>query len=342
MGRSIRYIGSKTRIAEAIISLMRTPSKKGRLVDVFSGSGATSREAVIRGIPVLANDHLNCAVFLTAARLTGTEDVNFDKLGGYDQAIKHLNLVNPKAGYITRSYSPESVYHDGLERRYFSVNNAMKIDAVRAQIRGWESSGLIRPSEQVVLIADLLESTNAVANIAGTYGCFLKTWSPTSLARFDLTPRKLLPGSTAFDVSIEDAFAVKTSEHDVVYLDPPYTKRQYASYYHILETITLGDEPSISGVCGLRPWKHLASPFCYKRRARAAFVELIQGFEASEIYVSYSNQGQVPLDELVPALQTMGSVNVTDLGRFGRYRPNVTAMVNGSEVVEYLIHVSKN
>ena len=44
-----------------------------------------------------------------------------------------------------------------------------------------------------------------------------------------------------------------TTAADTVYLDPPYTKRQYAAYYHILETISLGDEPIVEGICGIRP-----------------------------------------------------------------------------------------
>lgn len=34
---------------------------------------------------------------------------------------------------------------------------------------------------------------------------------------------------------------------DIAYEDPPYTKRQYGAYYHILETIAIGDEPEITG-----------------------------------------------------------------------------------------------
>ena len=44
-----------------------------------------------------------------------------------------------------------------------------------------------------------------------------------------------------------------TTAADTVYLDPPYTKRQYAAYYHILEAISLGDEPIVEGICGIRP-----------------------------------------------------------------------------------------
>ena len=50
-------------------------------------------------------------------------------------------------------------------------------------------------------------------------------------------------------------FCVQTDVRDTVYLDPPYTKRQYAAYYHVLETLAYGDEPEVSGVTGLRPWE---------------------------------------------------------------------------------------
>ena len=58
------------------------------------------------------------------------------------------------------------------------------------------------------------------------------------------------------------------AESDVV-TRPADTKRQYAAYYHILETIAHGDEPVVEGITGLRPWKSKASDFCYKRRALA-------------------------------------------------------------------------
>lgn len=63
------------------------------------------------------------------------------------------------------------------------------------------------------------------------------------------------------EATVGDVFDVPNAAHDLVYLDPPYTKRQYASYYHILETVALGDEPEVKGVAGLRPWKNLASDF---------------------------------------------------------------------------------
>ena len=142
--------------------------------------------------------------------------------------------------------------------------------------------------------------------------------------------------------TVEDVFSVQVQENDVVYLDPPYTKRQYASYYHILETIALNDEPEVQGVCGLRPWKEKASPFCYKRRALSALINLIEQLPANCILLSYSDEGHVDLGALADALAVNGKLDVIPLKEIGRYRPNKTASANGSAVKEYLIRYTRN
>jgi len=134
-----------------------------------------------------------------------------------------------------------------------------------------------------------------------------------------------------------DVSLVKTFDTDIVYLDPPYTKRQYASYYHIHETIVCGDEPIVEGVSGLRPWKDKASVYCYKAKALDALVELIITQKAKRVLLSYSNEGHVRLSDLQQQLSKHGSVDIIDLGSIGRYRPNRTAVSNSSNVREYLV-----
>jgi len=126
---------------------------------------------------------------------------------------------------------------------------------------------------------------------------------------------------------------------DLVYLDPPYTKRQYASYYHILETITLNDRPDVEGVCGLRPWRHLASPFCYKRRALGAMLDLVRGLGARRVLISYSSEGHISVPELAEQLEGDFVVEVHEVMEIGRYRPNVAASTNGDSVVEFVVEV---
>ena len=65
-------------------------------------------------------------------------------------------------------------------------------------------------------------------------------------------------------------------EAPIIYADPPYTKRQYSAYYHILETIARNDRPEIGGKTGLRNWKEHSSRYCYRRSAGKALEELLE------------------------------------------------------------------
>jgi len=224
---------------------------------------------------------------------------------------------------------------------YFTEENAARIDGVRREIGAWGRNGSISVAEERLLIADLLLATNRVANISGTYGCFLSYWSPQSRAQLSLRPRRLLPKRVDVETSVSDVFDVDVKPEDLVYLDPPYTKRQYAAYYHILETITVGDEPEVSGVTGLRPWTEKASAFCYRTRALSAIVRLIRKQSARRVLLSYSDQGHVALEPLSEALASIGQLTVFPLRAVGRYRPNRVASDAGRPVTEYLLVVER-
>ena len=338
---SFRYIGSKARLVDAIHEHIGMPDG-GTFVDAFCGTGAVAEAASKAGWPVLVNDHLASSAIMALARVLSKEQVSFDALGGYINAINELNRSEPCAGFIWREYSPESKNHGDTERKYFTENNAKKIDGIRRQISAWENAGLINQSESHVLVADLLGAANRVANTAGTYGCFLSKWQRQSLDRLELSPRVIARNAPTATMSNGDVLDVSCSPEDTVYLDPPYTKRQYAAYYHILETIALGDQPVVEGVCGIRPWKHIASDYCYKVRAADALQKLVASIPARRIFLSYSTEAHVPLDVLGEALEGIGDVACHELESIGRYRPNRTASERGSEVGEVLFFVEKH
>lgn len=342
---TIRYIGSKTRIAAQIAGQIGGPvGSDGAFVDAFTGTGAIARAAADLGWNIRANDSLKAASILAAARLMSQKSVMFRELGGYHQALLELNNAAPQHGFIWRTYSPAS--EDGLRsvapRRYFTEANAAMIDAQRAMLTTWSDSGLLSQEEEWLLVADLLTAVNRVSNTAGTYGCYLRDWSRSALRPLCLVPRVLASDGPSFEVLNGDVSDVPVREQDVLYLDPPYTKRQYAAYYHVLETIAHGDEPEVSGVTGLRPWRNLASDFCYKTRALDALIGLISGTAARRVHLSYSSEGHVELGELVDALSRIGEVSVTWLADIGRYRPNAGAALSGASVSEYLLYIEKS
>jgi adenine-specific DNA-methyltransferase len=90
-----------------------------------------------------------------------------------------------------------------------------------------------------------------------------------------------------------------TSRVSAIYADPPYTRDHYSRFYHVLETISLGDEPQLSQVSigselrasrGLYRAERHQSPFCIKSEVHQAFRDLAQGAAKHDVplIISYS------------------------------------------------------
>lgn len=304
-----RYLGSKARLADWICSILGVPTTPhSRFVDLFSGTGIVSKKAATCGWSILANDHLRCAAIITKAQLATQRSCRFTHLGGYEAVVRELNALTGVEGFIWREYSPSGKSRSGHVRYYFTPENGARIDAIRGRVVDWKKAGDIAAEEEAVLIADLLAAANRVANIAGTYGCFLKLWQPNALRPLTIACRRLMQDHVRAEVHCADAKSVQTLPSDVAYLDPPYTKRQHAAYYHILETIALGDEPEVDGVTGLRPWRDRTSDFCYRSRAKAALREAVGRLSCSRILVSYSSDGHLHEEDVIEVLGEIGKV----------------------------------
>ena len=336
-----RYIGSKARIAHDIMTYIGGPNGASQeFLDAFSGTGAVASVAADLGWNVHVNDALPSATTIAVSRLLSESEVPFIGIGGYRKACEKLNKSRCE-GFFWKEYSPASLPFVGIERRYFSEDNASSLDGARRNIFRWFKAGLITTNEKTLLLATVISAMNEVANIAGTYGCFISHWTAQSQMKLKIKPLQLRKEPVSFSSSNLDVFDAVSSFDGTVYLDPPYTKRQYASYYHIMETLVSGDEPSVVGVSGLRPWKDKASMFCYKTKALDALVSLIGKARAKRIFLSYSDEGHVPLADLQKSLSSIGRVEIVPLGEIGRYRPNATACSNRDCVNEFLIDFNR-
>lgn len=334
----IRYIGSKARVVEEIAAILGEPADgDGAFVDGFCGTGVVAEAAAGLGWPIRLNDHLLSSVALAAARLFSPGDVPFTELGGYVAALGSLDSARPANGFFWQEYSPASPQG----RMYFTEENAQRIDGARKLISDWKVRGLLRRDEYALLIADLITAAARVANIAGTYGCFLAYWTDMAKRPLRFEARRLRDTPVEHQVFSRDVVDVPIAESDVAYFDPPYTKRQYAAYYHINETLAHGDEPELIGKTGLRPWRDKASDYCYKVRALDALKDLIASTPARRILLSYSSQGHVLLDDLARGIEPLGDLQIHELGAIGRYRPNRSASAAGGEVTEYVLELQR-
>lgn len=336
---SYRFLGNKTRLTDWIVGeIARVLPPGSSIADPMCGTASVSLALARAGYSVAAADALTFPVIHARTRLLTKRAPAFKALGGYDKALEWMRSAAPVEGYFFQEFGEAGRPANGrAPRLYFSATNAAHIDGIRGGIRKLVTSGAITKVEHSVLLHHLILATNKVANISGTYGYFLRKLSrpalqPLTFARigFERTPGH----HTVLHGPVEEI--ASTLRTDAVYLDPPYTKRQYAGNYHVLETIAREDEPVAAGDGGLRPWTDQASDFCYRRSAGQAFRETLKRLKVPHVFISYSEDGQVQEDELFSILSDFGKVTLHEQSHV-RYRSN-DRVKNGS-VLERLYHI---
>ncbi|QBR91844.1 DNA adenine methylase [Nocardioides euryhalodurans] len=336
---SYRYLGNKTRLADWIVGeIARVLPAGSSIADPMCGTASVSIALARAGHSVTAADALTFPVVHARTRLLAKEEPAFSALGGYNKALGWMRSAAPVEGYFFREFGEAGAPANGrAPRLYFSSTNAAHIDGLRDGIRKLAAAGALTEVEHSVLLHHLILATNKVANISGTYGYFRRTISGPALRPLTFEPLKFdcTPGEhTVLHGPVEDL--ASTLKVDAVYLDPPYTKRQYAGNYHVLETLACEDEPVAAGDGGLRPWTDQASDFCYRRSAGQAFRETLKRLDVPHVFISYSEDGQVGEDELASILSDFGRVTLHEQPHM-RYRSN--DRVKDGDVLERLYHV---
>lgn len=343
---SYRYIGNKTRLTNEILGVLARYVKPGaRVADPMCGTAAMAAALRCRGYCVVASDLLTFAAQHAHVRLCLEEAPSFAVLDHavldqtYESVQAHLNSLPPERGLFFREYGPDGAPTAGVPaRKYFSADNAGRIDAIRRMIGVWRPR--LSESQHALLRHDLVLAANRVANIAGTYGHFRSTLSSGSLRRLKLIPTKFLRGNSRGHTVLQGPVEKIASEitADVCYLDPPYMKRQYAANYHILETLARGDEPEALGVSGLRDWWDQYSDFCSKRNIADAFAATFEKMDCPLFLVSYSEDGLITTDQMTAIFREFGHVTRYDF-RHQRFKSNSGGV--GGSVTEHLYVVDK-
>ena len=91
----------------------------------------------------------------------------------------------------------------------------------------------------------------------------------------------------------------------------------------------------------MREWQTKASEWCYKRRARAALHDLLEKLDSTRhFFLSYSEDGQIPHEEVISILAEFGKVQVFEK-RSRRYKSSNRPHKDGA-VIERLYHLRKN
>jgi hypothetical protein len=79
---------------------------------------------------------------------------------------------------------------------------------MRQLIALWHGDGTITETECRLLIADLFGPLNRVANMAGTFGCFLSKWTAQAHQPIAMQCRKRKSRKTSVEATVGDVFDV--------------------------------------------------------------------------------------------------------------------------------------
>ena len=335
----MRYIGSKETLIEPIMQLL---TDKGLLqrdkvfFDAFCGMGSVADSIKTLYDHIVINDSLKCSTTFTLGKLYANE-CSFEKLGL--DPFAHLN--NHKEihqGFFYKNYSP-----GGSNRMYFTAENAGRIDYFRYQIEDWKNSNLINEQEYTYLLACLIESVSDVSNTAGVYGAFLKHWDcramkPIVFSQLD-SKNGVCPKIDSHNNKIEDI--ISQVKCDILYLDPPYTQNQYGTQYHLLETLILNDNPSISKITGSRPTSPMRSDWSKMYHAHILFDKIIAETHASHIILSYNNDGVMSKEFIESTLKRYGIEETYTFVAFDYKKYNNTKCKGKGGHQEYLFYIKK-
>lgn len=323
----MRYYGAKTKLLPFIEKVVSSTGVNGtsNFVDLFAGTTSVGRHFKKLGFTVISNDTLEFSYALSKTFIELNKQPEFLKLKRHlnvnqnQQIFEHLNRIeNYNEGFIYENYSPNG------GRQYFSDENALKIDTYRLLIHNWKEAGYLNELEYYYLITSLLRAVNLVSNVSGTYGAYLKTWDKRALNPLKMEEVEIIQSNTKNKAFKKDANElIKQIKPDLLYLDPPYNTRQYASNYFILELIAEGwfdKKPKIYGKTGMREYEHQKSKYSSKSNALNALEDLVLNASKSKyILLSYNNEGIIPHNSIINALERIGEVE-THTDNHKRYK----------------------
>ena len=274
----MKYMGSKRwMLHNGLGDIIRSRvSQHERFVDLFCGSAAVSwHVASNHAIPVLANDLQEFCRVLAASVVCRTSTLGHHWIDNWiDRAtssaqdhplflaasnLQHSSERTTIAEFTAAARAlcataktPTTAAYGG---HYFSPLQAIYLDSLRCSIPP-------RRPHRMAALAALVQTASACAASPGhtaqpfgptpTAEPFLRhSWSLDIVQRVRHHAKSLsIIGSKTEGVALTcdaNAIAHDLTDADLVFIDPPYSSVHYSRFYHVLETIAVGNSVQVSG-----------------------------------------------------------------------------------------------
>jgi adenine-specific DNA-methyltransferase len=320
----VNYIGSKKKLFSFLKEIILFKSKdKNIFCDLFAGTGYVGANLKPYFNKIISNDFEYYSYVLN--RHYVGNNITFS-----EKEFSLINSIPPKEGIIYNNYCSPS------GRLYFSDFNGKKIDAIREYIKKYDGD------YYYFLLTCLLEAVDKVQNTTGIYAAFLKKIKKSALKEIKLNPiyMKIISGQENEVYNKDAKDLILEISGDVLYLDPPYNRRQYGSNYHILNTIAKYDMPKkITEITGL-PQDYNKSKMCYKKSAYDFLEYILSNANFKDIFLSYNNEGILNKNEIIELLEKFGKIDIYQIN-YKSYKSDSNRNYNSEKIIEYLFYLSK-
>lgn len=329
----VTYLGNKRKLCPALESALGEiihglGQDRVTIAEPFSGSGVVSRLLRSYASTLFVNDIAPFAEEVAKCYLQPTTDQERAAVQHHmDRANAFADTATP--GTVPRWVSTHWTCEDENnvqphERLYYTPQNALRIDSYRHYI-DTECPAHIRPRLMGPLLYECSVHTNTNGNFSGFYRS--QTGPPWGGDRHIderriTTPIRLQPppfvdhDGTVVHITRTDAIEALTAvpEVDIVYIDPPYNKHPYATYYFMLDLITTWDTTrTVPDTTRGQDAEWIRSPFNSYAKAKDAMSALIHAANAKVIMLSYNNRGIIEEADMRAILEERGRVTLIPL-----------------------------
>ena len=308
-----RYTGSKQKLSSWIRdSIIKTTNNEcSSFCDLFAGTGVVTNALINDFDTFYINDFLFSNECIYKA-FFGKEDYREEVIIKYKRSFKDISVQSCCENYFSKNFG----------NKFFSYNDSLLIGDIRERIEKAFLSREINDREYCILLASLIYSFDRCSNTVGHYEAYIQNKKIKDGFTFELINPVILGTNDKRDIVItrEDSNQlVKKIKCDVVYIDPPYSSRQYSRFYHLIETVVKWDKPQLFGTA-LKPKPENMSDYC-SSKAIDAFRELISDLDCKYIFVSYNNtynskssssKNKMELEEMIKVLSKKGKTSVLE------------------------------
>ncbi len=301
-----RYLGNKNSILPFIENIIKNEiGHFNSLCDIFAGTGVVGSHFNKKNNKVIMNDLLYHNFVAIKAFLDS----------GYYNRDKLLQIID---NFNNLSINKDNYFSINFGNRYFSLNNARRIGAIREEIRKLFLENKINRKEKDILLTSLNYSIDRIANTVGHYDAYIKKDLNDLNFKMEMLNIDYEKNNNNEIYNKDANILIRDIECDILYLDPPYNSRQYSDSYHLLENLTLWQKPKLKGVAKKFDRTHIKSEYC-KATATKIFEDLIINAKTKYILLSYNNMGnkgnsrsnaRISDEDIFRILGSRGSVKV--------------------------------